>query len=550
MKIISGVSIEGFRSIRTGSIEDLGHLTAIAGLNNSGKSNLLRALNAFFTGDVEPGSSLRVSRDYYRPDLSKKKARRIRISVHFSLPPAFKFRKGLDSVEELLGRDFTLTKEWAAGRDSASYRLNGNALDLNDQGKIEQFLGLVNFRYVPNRVLPLEVIRSEHRALRDALIRRVATRAKGSKEVFDALRETSVALIRSMADRVQRLEPHASTVRLATPSAWNDMVFAFGYMLDQSGTEFEDELQGSGLQSLLMLETLHLIDQDYFQKFGWRQAALWAIEEPESSLHTSLEVQVAALLQQIATATRSRLQIICTTHSDLILQYADRSLFAQATETGTELVAGAEKREILERAAKAGVSRWVHPILYYPLDPLILVEGEYDRVFLEEAFRLLRPARRVRIADVESLSGSGGGVGGLHSYVKANTAVIKARVPDSPVVVVLDWDTVGKTAQFTKLFADGDPLHVTAWPESEANPRLGASFRGVERFYPDRLIDAAEEAGHAIAQTKGGVRSVDKHDYGPLKRWLSEKIASDGLAPTDLKYAEPFLRRLLGICGA
>ncbi len=141
MKIISGVEIEQFRSIRKERVENLGDFTAIAGLNNSGKSNLLRALNAFFTGNVDTGSPLLVSRDYHRPDLRKKKARRIRISVHFSLPPAFKFRTGLESAEELLGRDFRVTKEWAAGRDTVNYVLNGRPLDPNDQRKVEQFLG-------------------------------------------------------------------------------------------------------------------------------------------------------------------------------------------------------------------------------------------------------------------------------------------------------------------------------------------------------------------------------------------------------------------------
>lgn len=550
MKVISSISIQGFRSIRDANIQELGHLSALAGLNNSGKSNVLRALNAFFTGDVEPGKPLVVSRDYYRPDLAKKKARRIRISVHFSLPPAFKFRKGLEAVADLLGDDFELSKEWAAGRNTVNYSLNGQTLALEDQRKVEQFLGLISFRYVPNRVLPLEVIRSEHQALRDALVRRVTTRAKSSRDVFEVLRDTSVALIRNMAERVRKLEPHAGTARLATPADWSDMVFAFGYMLEQGGTELEDELQGSGLQSLLMLETLLLIDQDYFQKFGWRQAAIWAIEEPESSLHTSLEVQVAALLRQIANAPKGRLQIICTTHSDLVLQHADQSALAEGDEGGTRFTTGLSIREVLDRAARAGVSRWVHPLLYYPLEPLVLVEGMYDRVFLEEAFRVLRPSRAVRVADVGEMGEAGGGVNSLLEYVKSNAAVIKARTPNSPVVVLLDWEVASKEDRFKRLFASEDPFRVMSWPEDEANPSLDTSFRGIERFYSDRLIDAALEAGFRIGTTQEGVRMVQKGTYGALKRWLSEKISREGLMPDDLRYVKRFLGVLLDVCEA
>jgi AAA15 family ATPase/GTPase len=52
MKLITEITVDHFRSIRAQKIGDLGHFTAIAGLNNSGKSNLLRALHAFFQGGV------------------------------------------------------------------------------------------------------------------------------------------------------------------------------------------------------------------------------------------------------------------------------------------------------------------------------------------------------------------------------------------------------------------------------------------------------------------------------------------------------------------
>lgn len=550
MKVVAGVRIEEFRSIRSADVTELGDLTAIAGLNNSGKSNFLRGLNAFFTGEVEPGVGVAIDRDYYRPDLSKKKARRIRVSVRFHLPDAFTFRKDLVPVRDFLGTRFELSKEWSLRSDSVTFQLNDAPLNLEEQRKVEQFLRLINFRYVPNRVLPLDVIRSEHRALRDALVRRVAQKAKGSQDAFSALRETSTALIRGMAERIQKVQPDAGSVRLATPTSWSDMVFAFGYMLEQEGNELADMLQGSGLQSLLMLETLYLIDQDYFQKFGWRQAAIWGIEEPESSLHSSMEAQVASFLQGIATAPRSRLQVVCTTHSDLMIQYADRPLFAKAGSTGTVFEAPG-KREVIEQAAKAGVSRWVHPILYYPLDPLVLVEGIYDRTFLEQALPKLRPRRQVHVADLSQLAEEdAGGVERLLSYVKENARAIRSRAADAPIVVLLDWDAAGKASSFSKRFGSSDPFVVLSWDEAEANPKLGATFRGIERFFPDRLIKSAEAEGFSIARTNADVCSVEQAEYGRLKRWLRDSIKVDGLTVDDLRHAQPLLKRLLKACGA
>jgi predicted ATP-dependent endonuclease of OLD family len=192
MHLISTIEVEGFRSIRKGKVDDLGDFTALAGLNNSGKSNLLRALNAFFSGQSEPGRPLNLATDYHRPSLAKKQARKIRVTVEFTLPSTFSFRQDLKPVETLLsGTTFTITREWTRRQPLGIFFLNGRALTLDEQHKLEQFLQLINFRYIPNRVLPIDVISSEHQALRDALIRRLAKRAQGSAQAFDANRSAS-----------------------------------------------------------------------------------------------------------------------------------------------------------------------------------------------------------------------------------------------------------------------------------------------------------------------------------------------------------------------
>jgi hypothetical protein len=455
-------------------------------------------------------------------------------------------------VETLLsGTTFTITREWTRRQPLGIFFLNGRALTLDEQHKLEQFLQLINFRYIPNRVLPIDVISSEHQALRDALIRRLAKRAQGSAQAFDAIRETSANMIRGMVDRVRVLHPDADAVRLATPTSWSEMVFAFGYLLDQQGTELEDFLQGSGIQSVLMLETLLLIDQDYFQKFGWRQASIWGIEEPESSLHSSLEVQIAAFLRSVSSNPRGRLQVLSTTHSDAMIQYADRPVYVSLGPDGTRFEAIGEKREVLEKTAKAGISRWVHPILYYPLDPVILVEGKYDRVFLEEAFKFIRPTRVVRVVDLEQVSDDAtGGDDRVIKYVKDNSGPIKSRSDDAPVIVLLDWDSDNKLPKLTRLFAASDPFRAMAWPASAFNPQLGPTFRGIERHYSDRLVTLGEANGAEIARTAKGVCIVAPDHYGAFKRLMYEIIARDGLKPADLTHCRTFLRELLGKCGA
>ncbi|MFH0812695.1 MAG: AAA family ATPase [Pseudomonadota bacterium] len=99
MKFISEVEIKGLRSIRYCKLKGINDFTAFAGLNNSGKSNFLRALNAFFNDQTDQDIWIDVDSDFFRPDLRNKKRKQITISVKFTLPDYFNFRKGLEAVQ-------------------------------------------------------------------------------------------------------------------------------------------------------------------------------------------------------------------------------------------------------------------------------------------------------------------------------------------------------------------------------------------------------------------------------------------------------------------
>ena len=73
MKLITKVVVDHFRSIRHQEIGDFSNFTSLAGLNNSGKSNLLRAVNAFFSGHTDICDPLDFQRDYFCHDARSKK---------------------------------------------------------------------------------------------------------------------------------------------------------------------------------------------------------------------------------------------------------------------------------------------------------------------------------------------------------------------------------------------------------------------------------------------------------------------------------------------
>jgi predicted ATP-dependent endonuclease of OLD family len=183
MQLIHSVQISKFRSFDSGKLDGLSENVVLVGPNNSGKSNVLRALNLFFNDEVEPRVFLSVFRDYHIPSRLSKKKREISVSVEFDLPKAFRFRKKLEEVEKFLGRRFWLRKTWSLesfepalfhSKDGVKY----DALDSHGETIAGQFLGLISFRYIPNRVDHTSIIREESPALQKNLARRFANYSK------------------------------------------------------------------------------------------------------------------------------------------------------------------------------------------------------------------------------------------------------------------------------------------------------------------------------------------------------------------------------------
>ncbi len=555
MITISDIEVSRFRSIRDAKLAALTDFSILAGLNNSGKSNFLRALNLFFTGRPEPELPFNLARDYYRGELLAKKKKNIRISVHFTLPKSFRFRGGLKSVEDLLGRDFTITKEWAFRQTDTTVYLNGSLMPLppSDVIKVTQFLSLISFRYVPNRVVPTEIIRKEQQALRDVLVRRLAKFKKQSEEVFKGLETTAESLVLAVSDDIRKFAPDIKKVRLATAASLADLAFQFGYKLEEGGAEMDENEQGSGMQSLLMFETLHMIDRDYFQQFGWKQAAVWAVEEPESSLNTALEARTAHFLSRVAKEQGGRLQIIATTHSDLMIQYGGNGYYIDKLPTpskGVESIATSKTpKDLVEHSSRFGVSRWVNPVLLCPLEPLVLVEGKFDRDFLFHCFRALRIIQPPRIACLEDLKNdpSKGGVETLITFVKENADVIRARQSFAKVCVLLDWDSAGKVPSLSAMFKPSEPFVAMAWDVTEANLNFffTQNCKGVERFYPDSVLEEARSMRPDIFfDNSQGATVVRREEMAALKKLLND-VVNKGLRESDVGHAKPLVERLI-----
>ena len=88
--IIKKVHIKNFRSIVDETI-DLKDFSCFVGKNDSGKSNVLKALNLFFNGETDFGSPLDFDEDYSKfAKRGKKQAKEIQVELEIVVPSSFK----------------------------------------------------------------------------------------------------------------------------------------------------------------------------------------------------------------------------------------------------------------------------------------------------------------------------------------------------------------------------------------------------------------------------------------------------------------------------
>jgi hypothetical protein len=228
------------------------------------------------------------------------------------------------------------------------------------------------------------------------------------------------------------------------PGDFADLVFDVGINALTSGEARPPAYEGSGAQSFMLLHILDLADRTRRAGgFGWVQASVWALEEPESFLHAGLRARFSADLFDFA--QQERRQVFLTTHQDEFVRVGTSAFFATADQDGT-IVAKLGSREALVASTRGAVITFRHPLFAHPDVPLVIVEGKWDDIYLRAA--LAQSSRRPRwrlISPARDLDPDIGGDGVL-PYLQYNKNVVASRPDAAPIIVMRDWED-GKQSQ-------------------------------------------------------------------------------------------------------
>lgn len=548
MRLIRRIRITGFRSLQAVELDSLGHLTALVGKNSSGKSNVLRALNLFFNGAVEPSQSLDFLRDHYGQFPRHKKKKRIGISVDFTLPPNFKLRPGLKHLG-ILGDTFTISREWELDprrEPFDRFRVDQATEIPDDPDSIaRQFIGLISYRYLGNRTIPANVLRDESQAIAHSLF----IRMKGRKEPEQLLQSLTAAGRRLLRPASETLERAGAPIReplIATPASLGEMLTMSGFQaLGAGDVPIADEDWGQGHQAFFLYQLLHALDTNYGRFYGWRQATIWGIEEPESALHRDLETHLAGSFRTWALDDPSKLQIIETTHSPISTMAADAGFWVDL-EGPRSSITPLSISDLSRRAETQGVSGWVHPVLSFPWSPVVLVEGDIDVAALSHAAEIggFEHLRFLSLPKLDTRIHKGG-VASITSYLSRNKKLIDNRPKASPLVVLLDWDVPDQDLKKARgAYGDCGSRRVLRMNDAYCNTLMGADFKGIERFYPPRLALESHTAGRMI------IGIADNHPYTVSQSELKKgkKHLLEGLRSTISKSElRPLLSVLLDV---
>jgi putative ATP-dependent endonuclease of OLD family len=383
---LSKVEIWNYRSIKHLSL-DLGDCTVIVGKNNSGKSNIIHAI------DLVIGERwLKFSKEDF---FDKDESQSIKIQLHFeefssveieSIVPEIKACKvdGVWCYAERYQDEF---------RESASLVME---LEVSADHQISKriYYGNSPYNYLSPKVKDLVVnsvlipaVRDHNQILKTTydntffskLLNRLYAIADPTKrQTFDnKLSETNAACKDLYLEYEERLNEiskeiidHDGLAFSVTPSDPKDTYKKLEILLND-GLETDLNQKGSGIQSVIIIALFKL-----YSEIRMEGNALLLVEEPESFLHPHANRHMASTLRGFCGTPG--VQVIITTHSPHYLLEQKISNIALISKTGKETQVKQVKSVLNEVKLKRELTESNLELFFS--ESAILVEGPSERI--------------------------------------------------------------------------------------------------------------------------------------------------------------------------
>ncbi|MEH6745294.1 MAG: AAA family ATPase [Maribacter arcticus] len=543
---IKDIHLKNFRSFEDCLIEFEDFYTAICGKNNSGKSNIIRAIL-----NVLQRQGLNRNRINYNSDFPIWKAKSedeyISINVRVQLDEQadvglIKFLKVFlqdkkDDSEDFEIKDTLLSIKIELNTKTASTEIIVDEKTVTDKYKVGEILRRIHFAQVivfHNSTQPNSSYRRSHHGQVDNLNEKTKNLIEG--KVSQINKELSKAVQKHKSELQELIGRLQEKYQVGLTFSGIDMDYErIPYEISLGEKNFELPLEdwGSGTKNrTLILSSIfnakNIIDQDDESN---TITPIVIIEEPESFLHPSAQSEFGRILQDLS--KELEIQVIATTHSPYLLSHHNpksnilvkRNLFRKKVrESIIENVQDENWREPFELALGMVGPEFesLKDAFFSKENNIILLEGSID----VEYFNLLRDSKhkdKKLVFDGEFYPY--GGYGFLNNPVLLK--FIKERF--NKLVVTIDLDAISNVkANFEKASYTKDQDYFLIGLDKPG-------FRCIEGLLPDFIKSKVNSENSELIY---GLQSENKDERKSAKDRLKSLYLEE--FKKDLKFDETY----------
>jgi predicted ATP-dependent endonuclease of OLD family len=509
--IISHVKIENYRALKSISVA-MNRLSVLIGENDVGKTSFLYALEAFFTV-----KKLSDTADWHNGDTDND----ICITLTFS---------EFDDVEDLNeykkdNGDIELKKVFPIGSNhTAEFILQDGTVKTAPPKILNDYFTSDSFHLIPvRRDLNVQLSMAK-KALLGTLIRKIMKlalekeAANESITLLQSILSESVAVPKDSMQIYLREQMHNDSIELKFDDLEIDPVEGVKFNInlsDEKGSSVKIENRGAGTQNNLIIALFRTIAKmDISGKF------IFAMEEPENSLHPKAQRQLLSVINSISVAS----QVIITTHSPVFIDRTkyESNIWLTRTADGSTIAKTFDDSMIADVKADLGI-RASDALLKGGGNCAILVEGATEEngfpVFME----------MIGISEFE-LGISIINMGGC-DFEKVSGIVKLLKSYDIPCVVVLDRDA-NKPEEDLKRAMDNSLGNL------KGVYRLSKGT--IEDYYPlDIIADVINFLSPSTEPVTADSFDTSKHEKGCLGD--IRRVIHESGAKTDIGYLKSSL---------
>lgn len=309
MKLIEEIEIRYFRSFYKFRLKDLGELSIIFGKNDSGKSNVVRALNLFFAGRPEHNHEFAFPIDFCARRVAESESADVRkfiyVRITFNTPPSYR---------KSLGSRFSIKRQWTVSRGAEYNEEISKEIPKKKYYLVTRLLNKIKFIYIP-AIKDLKIF--------EMLLESIHETISDSDQFIDAVGAFSSQLQDMTHEMFNSLPPEvSSSTKIGAPTQLGQLFQTLDFETLRSGENTPKSLtrqRGDGVKVRHIPELLSFISEN--DKYDYH---IWGFEEPENSLDFVAAQSEAS--RMLALAKGDRVQVLMTTHSPSFYLLDDPSI--------------------------------------------------------------------------------------------------------------------------------------------------------------------------------------------------------------------------------